>query len=199
MAVNPLSHKRTLYVGGLDENVSEELIRAAFIPFGDIIQVNIPLDQNTGKHKGFAFLEFEEVDDALAALDNMNYAELHGKVITCSVAKPNVIGGKGKPLWSEEGYIPGEAEQSSESTSTTSSELSSAIGVGVEKRMLEVGNIVKESTVVVNAPKRAKVEGPYTKTLPAGMVRCKECGGWGKDLIQENGLCNHCTRIQKRK
>jgi RNA recognition motif-containing protein len=41
-----------------------------------------------GKHKGFGFLEFEEIEDASAALDNMNLSELNGKVITVTVARP---------------------------------------------------------------------------------------------------------------
>jgi len=44
--INP---KRALYIGGLEESVSEELLRAAFIPFGDLVLVNLPIDQNTQK------------------------------------------------------------------------------------------------------------------------------------------------------
>ncbi len=45
MEVNP---KTTLYVGGLDEKVTEDVLRAAFIPFGDVKDANIPLDNATG-------------------------------------------------------------------------------------------------------------------------------------------------------
>ena len=41
--------KTTLYVGGLEENVNEAILHSAFIPFGDIKDVNIPLDHATGK------------------------------------------------------------------------------------------------------------------------------------------------------
>ncbi len=45
--------KTTLYVGGLAEDaVNESSLHAAFIPFGDIKDVNIPLDHATGKHRG---------------------------------------------------------------------------------------------------------------------------------------------------
>ena len=40
--------KTTLYVGGLEENVNEAILHSAFIPFGDIKDVNIPLDHATG-------------------------------------------------------------------------------------------------------------------------------------------------------
>lgn len=41
--------KRTLYVGGLAEQVEEEVLRAAFLPFGDIKQLEIPKDKSTGE------------------------------------------------------------------------------------------------------------------------------------------------------
>ncbi|VDL85803.1 unnamed protein product [Schistocephalus solidus] len=57
--------------GGLAEEVNKELLKAAFIPFGDIIDINLPIDYQTEKHRGFAFVEFEEAEDAIAAIDNM--------------------------------------------------------------------------------------------------------------------------------
>lgn len=67
--------KRTIYVGGLAEEVDEKVLNAAFIPFGDIIDVQIPVDYETEKHRGFAFIEFECAEDAAAAIDNMvNYS-----------------------------------------------------------------------------------------------------------------------------
>ena len=46
-------------------------MRAAFIPFGDLVDVQIPLDYETEKHRGFAFVEFELQEDAKAAIENM--------------------------------------------------------------------------------------------------------------------------------
>lgn len=65
------SDKRTIYVGGLAEEVSEKLLNDAFIPFGDLIDVQIPVDYESQKHRGFAFIEFETAEDAAAAIDNM--------------------------------------------------------------------------------------------------------------------------------
>ena len=45
------SDKRTLYVGGLEESVTEATLRAAFLPFGELTDVNMPLD-GSKKHKG---------------------------------------------------------------------------------------------------------------------------------------------------
>lgn len=55
------------------EEADEKILQAAFIPFGEIIDVQIPLDYESEKHRGFAFIEFELAEDAAAAIDNMVY------------------------------------------------------------------------------------------------------------------------------
>ena len=56
--------KKMLYVGGLAEEVDQKVLQAAFVPFGDIVEVNMPIDYETEKHRGFAFIEFELQEDA---------------------------------------------------------------------------------------------------------------------------------------
>lgn len=63
--------KRTIYVGALSEEVTEKLLNDAFIPFGDIADIQIPVDYESQKHRGFAFIEYESAEDAAAAIDNM--------------------------------------------------------------------------------------------------------------------------------
>lgn len=98
--------KRIVYVGGLAEEVDEKVLHAAFIPFGDVIDVQIPLDYETQKHRGFAFVEFEQAEDAAAAIDNMNDSELFGRTIRVNVAKPMKIKeGSTKAVWSEDSWL----------------------------------------------------------------------------------------------
>jgi len=85
--------KTTLYVGGLDETVNEAVLHSAFIPFGEIKEVNIPIDPQTGKHRGFGFVEYLDKEDAAAAIDNMHSAELYGRVLKCNYALPIKIRG----------------------------------------------------------------------------------------------------------
>ena len=59
--------KKVLYVGGLADEVDQKVLQAAFIPFGDIVEVNMPMDFETEKHRGFAFIEFELQEDAQAS------------------------------------------------------------------------------------------------------------------------------------
>ena len=95
MAVND---KRTLYVGGLDESVTEATVRAAFVPFGDLTDVSILLDAKTQKHKGFAFVQYNAAEDAADAIDNMHNAELYGRVLRVNLAKPDALkGGTNRP------------------------------------------------------------------------------------------------------
>ena len=46
--------------GGLDEKVDEAVLQAAFIPFGEVVQMEIPRDVVTKKHRGFAFVEYAD-------------------------------------------------------------------------------------------------------------------------------------------
>ncbi|KAF4102227.1 peptidyl-prolyl cis-trans isomerase E [Onychostoma macrolepis] len=98
--------KRVLYVGGLAEEVDEKVLHAAFIPFGDITDIQIPLDYETEKHRGFAFIEFELAEDAAAAIDNMNESELFGRTIRVNIAKPmRIKEGSSRPVWSEDDWL----------------------------------------------------------------------------------------------
>ncbi|PZC87321.1 peptidyl-prolyl cis-trans isomerase [Helicoverpa armigera] len=98
--------KRTIYVGGLAEEVDEKVLNAAFVPFGDLVDVQIPLDYETEKHRGFAFIEFENAEDAAAAIDNMNDSELFGRTIRVNIAAPQRIKeGSTRPVWSEDSWL----------------------------------------------------------------------------------------------
>ncbi|CAH8623807.1 unnamed protein product [Schistosoma mattheei] len=102
---NPVN-KRVIYVGGLSEQVDVPLVRAAFIPFGDIVSINMPMDYQTEKHRGFAFVEFEEVEDAMSAIDNMNESEIFGRTIRVNVARPvRIREGWSRPVWSDENWL----------------------------------------------------------------------------------------------
>ena len=96
---------KMLYVGGLDESATEEIVYAAFIPFGDIREVNIPKDFTENKNKGFAFVDYEEEDDAAAAIENMHGSELLGKVLKVNLARATVKLQPGKAVWSSEEWL----------------------------------------------------------------------------------------------
>ena len=96
-----LNDKRTLYVGGIDEAVTEDIVKAAFIPFGELTDVKLPMDNASRKHKGFAFVQFRERGDAAEAIDNMHNAELAGRVLRVNLANPNAFKGGNRPVWEQ--------------------------------------------------------------------------------------------------
>ncbi|CAL8070953.1 unnamed protein product [Orchesella dallaii] len=103
---NPQALKRTVYVGGLAEEVDLEVVKGAFIPFGDIMDVQMPLDYESQKHRGFAFVEFESNEDAAAAIDNMNDSELFGRTIRVNLARPmKVKDFTTRPVWAEDTWL----------------------------------------------------------------------------------------------
>lgn len=82
--------KATVYVGGLSQLATERHVRDAFIPFGDIVEVQVPKNEtpnSTDPHRGFAYVEFEDSADAKEAIDNMDQSEFFGRVLKCSQAK----------------------------------------------------------------------------------------------------------------
>mmetsp|Transcript_42841 Transcript_42841/g.48679 ORF Transcript_42841/g.48679 Transcript_42841/m.48679 type:complete len:143 (-) Transcript_42841:210-638(-) len=104
-----LQSRRTLYVGGLAPEVRDSTLRAAMIPFGPIKSIDIPPDytKNKSSHKGFGFVEFEDADDAAEAIFNMDGAELMGKVLNVTLAKPNQMdyGNRNKAVWSTDEWF----------------------------------------------------------------------------------------------
>ncbi|KAJ3347472.1 hypothetical protein HDU83_002071 [Entophlyctis luteolus] len=70
-----------LYVGSLDFALTEDDIRTIFEIYGPIEFVNLHKDLETGRSKGFAFVQFRKADDAKAALDKMQGFELRGRTL----------------------------------------------------------------------------------------------------------------------
>lgn len=100
------ANKRILYVGGLADEVDEKVVLAAFQPFGDVIDVNLPLDFATQKHRGFAFVEFESALDAADAIDNMNEAEIYGRTIRVNIAKPSKLKeNSARAVWADDSWL----------------------------------------------------------------------------------------------
>lgn len=99
-------NKKSIYVGGLAEEVTEEVLRNAFTMFGDLVDLQLPLDYETGKHRGFAFIEFELTEDAADAIDNMNDSELFGRTIRVNISRPQ----KGtqrssRAVWADDAWL----------------------------------------------------------------------------------------------
>mmetsp|Transcript_17208 Transcript_17208/g.42946 ORF Transcript_17208/g.42946 Transcript_17208/m.42946 type:complete len:146 (+) Transcript_17208:85-522(+) len=86
-----VASKRVIYVGGLAEDVSQAILRSAMIPFGTIKSLDIPMDYKAGKTRGFAFVEFDDPEDASECIFNMDMSDLCGRTIRVSLAQQNQL------------------------------------------------------------------------------------------------------------
>ena len=68
-----------LYIGSLHFNITEEMLKGIFEPFGKIQQLQLIMDTETGRSKGYGFVTFVESEDAKKALEQMNGFELAGR------------------------------------------------------------------------------------------------------------------------
>lgn len=89
MAAGPISERNqdaTIYVGGLDEKVSEALLWELFVQAGPVVNVHMPKDRVTQMHQGYGFIEFMGEEDADYAIKIMNMIKLYGKPIRVNKA-----------------------------------------------------------------------------------------------------------------
>ncbi|NLE02230.1 MAG: RNA-binding protein [Fibrobacter sp.] len=75
---------RKLYVGNLPFNATEEQVRELFSQVGDVDSVKIITDRETGRSRGFCFVEMENAE---AAISELNGKDLGGRKITVSEAR----------------------------------------------------------------------------------------------------------------
>nr|CAH7769393.1 unnamed protein product [Callosobruchus chinensis] len=68
-----------LYVGSLHFNITEDMLRGIFEPFGKIENIQLIMDPETGRSKGYGFITFRNCDDAKKALEQLNGFELAGR------------------------------------------------------------------------------------------------------------------------
>jgi len=77
---------KKLYVGNLSYGTSEDGLRNAFTQYGEVQSVNIVIDRDSGRSKGFGFVEMANDDAAVAAISGMNGRELDGRSLRVNEA-----------------------------------------------------------------------------------------------------------------
>ncbi len=77
-----------LFVGGLPFSTSDDELAEAFASFGTVASAKVITDRDTGRSKGFGFVEFESDDEGKAAEAGMNGKELGGRTVTVNQARP---------------------------------------------------------------------------------------------------------------
>ena len=79
---------KKLYVGGLSYSTTDDGLKEAFAPFGAIESAVVITDRDSGRSKGFGFVEMTTDEEAAAAIEGLNGKELDGRTITVNEARP---------------------------------------------------------------------------------------------------------------
>ena len=77
-----------IYVGNLSYDAAEDDLRQAFESYGEVVSVNIIKDKNTGRSRGFGFVEMASDEAGQLAVDGLNGSELSGRNLNVNIARP---------------------------------------------------------------------------------------------------------------
>ncbi|MBI2602600.1 MAG: RNA-binding protein [Deltaproteobacteria bacterium] len=105
--------EKKIYVGGLSYSTTEQTLYEMFARIGNVESVKIITDRDTGRSKGFAFVEMASGEEAQSAIDKYNGTELDGRRLLVNAAKPQAPrsnrtgggggGGGGRSSWGGNG------------------------------------------------------------------------------------------------
>ncbi len=84
-----------IYVGNLNYRTDEQSLRDTFGEFGEVTDVHIVTDRETGRSRGFAFVEMPDDSEANKAIEELNGKDVEGRSLTVNVARPRESRGGG--------------------------------------------------------------------------------------------------------
>ena len=89
-----------IFVGSLALTTTEAELRQLFTPYGHVERVQIITDRETGRSRGFGFVEMPDATAAQAAIEGLNGRSLAGRFLTVNEARPREErGGPRRPRW----------------------------------------------------------------------------------------------------
>jgi len=83
-----MSMGKKLYVGNLPFSVTDQVLQETFSQVGKVESARVITDRDTGRSKGFGFVEMSSDDEATKAIDQFNGAECEGRNLTVAEARP---------------------------------------------------------------------------------------------------------------
>ena len=87
---------KNIFVGNLDFAATESSVRELFASYGNVERVNIVTDRDTGRSRGFAFVEMTDASEADRAIAALNGHEVNGRSLNVNEARPKPEGGGGR-------------------------------------------------------------------------------------------------------
>jgi cold-inducible RNA-binding protein len=98
---SPLSNSKetktlkNIFVGNLDFGATEDTIRSLFEAYGTVERVSLMTDRDTGRSRGFAFVEMTDAEEADRAITALNGSNVGGRALNVNEARPKTSGGGG--------------------------------------------------------------------------------------------------------
>lgn len=86
---------KRLYVGNLTYGTTDDTLRQLFEAHGAVTSAQVIMDRDTGRSKGFGFVEMANEDEAQAAIAALNGQQVEGRALTVNEARPKTEGGGG--------------------------------------------------------------------------------------------------------
>lgn len=87
---------KKLFVGNMNFQTTESDLRSLFEPFGNIGEIHIATDRDTGRSRGFAFVEMTEDEAAEKAIAALNGKDVNGRALNVNEARPKTQSGGGR-------------------------------------------------------------------------------------------------------
>ncbi|MCW6036110.1 RNA-binding protein [Spirulina subsalsa FACHB-351] len=78
----------TVYIGNLSFDVTEEDLNSVFAEYGSVKRVQMPVDRESGRKRGFAFVDMDTENEETSAIDSLDEAEWMGRTLRVNKAKP---------------------------------------------------------------------------------------------------------------
>ena len=86
---------KNIFVGNLDFGATEDTVRSLFEAYGTVERVSLMTDRETGRSRGFAFVEMTDTEEADRAITALNGANVGGRALNVNEARPKPAGGGG--------------------------------------------------------------------------------------------------------
>jgi RNA recognition motif-containing protein len=77
-----------IYVGNISYNTTNDDLRQAFEPYGEVTDAHVIMDRETGRSRGFGFVEMANDNEARTAIEKLNGGEIGGRNVTVNEARP---------------------------------------------------------------------------------------------------------------